>query len=228
MFRRLIIPTFLSLCAIASSLKAYSPCTGKVDLGPVYVHLDILESGKTVKTLEMGGVRGDMSLMVWPGTGFCIKPCVLYASGCGELFTGGCAVGHCTPITEWFILTPLVGCNYTSMHTQINIPMLQLRHVRERFRSVSPFIELDVTVKLAQGLRFYGTFQYAWSRTHTFLRHVTHSKSRSAGPAYGGMLEYDLNDKWSINIGGAYNITLTKEKHGLRGAGAKIGFVRWF
>jgi hypothetical protein len=37
---------------------------GKVDAGPTYVHIDVLESGHTIKRLEMGGVKADSSIVV--------------------------------------------------------------------------------------------------------------------------------------------------------------------
>jgi hypothetical protein len=42
------------------------------------------------------------------------------------------------------------------------------------------------------------------------------------------MLETDINDCWSVNIGGAYNISLSHEKHGLRAYGGRLALAYWF
>ena len=54
------------------------------------------------------------------------------------------------------------------------------------------------------------------------------TKSKPKGSNYGVMIEHDLNDRWSINLGGAYNTSLTKEKHGIRGYGGRLGCAYWF
>jgi long-subunit fatty acid transport protein len=76
------------------------------------------------------------------------------------------------------------------------------------------------------------TYQYAWSRTHTKLTHehnkLVSEKSHSCGPNYTLGVEYYVDDHWAINCGIGYNISLSKEKHGLRGKGAKLGVAYYF
>lgn len=202
---------------------------GKVDVGPAYVHIDVLESGKTVKTLNMAAVRADASYLIKEGSGLCIKPYVLYASGGGELFNGGLGLGYCWPVNDRLIVTPLIGCAYTYMHTHIHVEMQGHKfRFKEKFRSYSPYVGAEATWKIADGWRVCFMIQYAWSRTRTVINKLIKAKSHSKGPSYSAMLEYDINDQWSVNIGGAYNITLSHERHGLRGAGVKLGIARWF
>ena len=56
-----------------------SEVKGKVDIGPAFIHLDILESGRTIDRLDMMGVRADFSYFIHRG--LYIKPTVLYGNG---------------------------------------------------------------------------------------------------------------------------------------------------
>jgi hypothetical protein len=201
-------------------------CFGKVDAGPTFIHVDVLEFNKTVKKLDMGGVKADASIQLWKG--IYLKPCVIYGNGQGEIISSGLGIGHYTPIIDKLYLTPIVGASYTQLQTTINLDMLGLRHLKERFRSLSPYLALEISYCFCPGFRICAQYQYAWSRTHTTIKHLTHSKSHSRGSNYSAMIEYDLNQKWSVNFGGAYNESLTREKHGLRAYGFKTGLAYWF
>ncbi len=202
-------------------------CRGKIDVGPAFVHLDVLEHEKTVKGIDMPAVRADATFLIWKGVA--LKPVILYGSNEGNLVAGGIGLGHCTPLTDNLLITPSFGCNFSHLHTFINLPQLGLRHLKEKFRSVSPYIQLEGSYTFAACWRICLSVQYAWSRTHVFIKEITHhGKGHSKGPCYSFLLERDLNDRWSINFGGTYNISLDKEKHGLRAYGFKIGICRWF
>ncbi len=71
-------------------------------------------------------------------------------------------------------------------------------------------------------------YQYVWSRTITRIKGFKDTKSSPKGSNYSVMIESDINEKWSVNLGAAYNTSLTKEKHGLRGYGVRWGFAYWF
>lgn len=203
-------------------------CRGKIDAGPAYLHIDILESGHTVKKLDMIGFKADGAVLIT--NGLYLKPNVLFGGGQGQgtLFSGSLGLVQCVPFKERWLFSPGAGFTFTNLTTTTNIPALDLHHLRERFRSIAPYLSLEATFKICQGLRISAAIQYSWSRTHTKIAHLFKSKSHSKGPNYGLLLERDFNDEWSINLGFGYNISLSKEKHGLRGYGAKIGIVRWF
>ena len=58
-----------SLISLTLPLFAYSDhCGGKVDLGPVFVHIDVLESGHTIKKLDMGGFKINGTINTDTGT----------------------------------------------------------------------------------------------------------------------------------------------------------------
>jgi len=203
---------------------------GKVDVGAAFIHLDILESGHTVKTIDMPAIRADANYCFWKG--FYIKPTVLYGNGGskkGGIFTGGLGLGHYTPLNSCFAVAPSIGIQYTHIWTRVDFPFFALENLQEKFKSWSPYLALELYYTFTPGWRLSGSYQYAWSRTKTTIEHIVkNSKSKADGPNYGILLEHDLNDQWSLNLGAAYNISLSKEKHGIRASGVKFGVARWF
>jgi hypothetical protein len=220
--------TFMAILSILSFVKdsLYADVKGKLDLGPTYAHIDILESGHTVRTMDLPAIKGEANINFYKG--FCLKPNFLYGSNKGYLFNAGIGLGYFIPLDDHISITPSVGWSFTDLRTTINLPIFNLRHLKERFRSNSPYIGVEVTYRFSPCLRATAAYQYAWSRTHTIIKHLASTHSHTEGPNYSFMVERDINSKWSVYIGGAYNISLTKEKHGLRAYGAKIGIVRWF
>lgn len=201
---------------------------GKIDVGPAFMHVDILESGRTVKRMDMWGNRVDLSLFIYKG--LYIKPVFLYGNGGsakGGLFSASTSVGYCLPINEKLLVSPSVGYMYNHLWTRIDLgPM---KNLRENFKSWAPFVAFDVYYTFIPTWRVGVGLQYSWSRTSTTIKNVVKNvKSTPEGFTYNFLLEHDLNDKWSVNLGVAYNLSLTKEKHGLRGTGIKLGVVRWF
>ena len=206
----------------------HGECLCKVDIGPAYVHLDVLNEKKTVKKLDMPAIRGDLSLVI--GRGWCLKPTALYGKGdSGELQTYGICAGRCLPIFECIIVTPQIGVTYTRLATSIHLASIKFH---ERMRSLSPYAGAEVILKFAKDWRLCLSAQYAWSRSKTKIKkfpfELPHPIEHSDGPNYGILLEYDINHDWSVNIGAAYNETLSKEDNGIRARGAKIGIARWF
>lgn len=227
MIRNLLI--FLTSCMIFQSKWVESSCCGKVDIGPVYVNLDLLESGKTERTLDMYGVKGDATILVWNGV--CLKPAFLWAQGGGELATGGIGLGHCTPIpwVEGLMITPSAGAAWGYVSSHRDFEEIGLKNVRERFRSVSGYLCLDVCYTFLEKWTLMASYQYAWSNTHTKLgNNLISVKSNCSGPSYAIAIEYSLSKCWAINLGGAYNTSLTKEKEGIRGKGLKLGMAYYF
>lgn len=206
--------------------KLHADVCGKVDIGAVYAHVDVLESGHTVKSIDMGGIKLDGNIVVWKGV--CLKPSFLYADHQGQLLSGAIGVGHYTPLNEKFSLTPSVGCLWTQLKTHIDFAEYGLFNLKERFRSVSPYLALEAAYCFGQGWRLCGMYQYAWSHTHTKIASFPKDKSDAQGPNYSLMIEKDLNENWSVSLGGAYNISLSKERHGLRGYGLRLATAYWF
>ena len=202
-------------------------------------------SGLVVKpTFLFGGGRNDNEVATGGfGVGFTI-PLSEVVSINPVLGGFGCKI----PCVN-FSITPLVGCNWGYLRSTFKYPHPMTDalgiapRVRERFRSQSPYVGFEASWTFRPTWRVVFCYQYAWSRTHTQLRLAgidpadlpiglkkedTNSRSRTQGSNISGMIEHDLNDSWSVNLGAAYNNSLSKEKHGLRGWGVKLGVAYWF
>lgn len=225
---------FLIACLLLMTSQAQAElnweCRGKVDVGPALLRIDVLEHNKTVERINMGAIRGDANILLFGGCGFCLKPSIIYGRGRhhSELTSGAIGVGYCFPIGDGATVTPSVGCTFTDLSTHIDIPAVLLKDIKETFRSIAPYVCVEMTYRIVKGFRVSGMVQYAWSRTHTKLKGLLDSHSNAKGPNFAAMIEYDITDCWSVNLGAAYNLSLTKEKHGLRAFGAKLGVVYWF
>lgn len=219
--------SFLSfLLTLFASKYLLGDCRGKVDVAPAYVHLDVLNFGKTVKTMDMPAVKVDSNYLIYKG--LCIKPGFLYGYNRGSLLTAGAGLGYSIPIKSW-CFTPAIGVNYTQVKTTIPLDFGGLKiKASEKFRSWSPYIALEVFYKIVEGWRIGVQVQYAWSRSHTTIKDFGSDKSNAKGPNYSLLIERDFCEHWSLNLGFAYNVSLTREKHGLRGYGTKLGLARWF
>lgn len=208
----------------------------KVDVSFAIADLDILESGKTIETLHMKGVKADAYFILWKG--ICLKPGLILLGADGQFSSYSIAVGQYIPFKERFYLLPNVGVTWSYLRTKVDIPTPfgVLEDLNEHFRSISPFVGLEFSWKMADKWYLNAVYQYAWSRTHTNINAPgigeivpeDSQKSKSDGPNYGLGLEYSMNDSWSITLGAGYNITLSHEKHGIRGKGAKLGVSYYF
>jgi hypothetical protein len=253
---------FLLSFFVLSAGTAAGECCGKLDAGLAYVRVDVLESGRTVHTMDMFAVRADGAYRIC--LGLCAKPSFLYAKSSGDqqLITGALGFGFCVPVVKRFTITPGVGLGLGYMSAEFNkslfIPTLSASnlysfsdgitiplHIKEKFHSYSPYVFLEATYNFIENARICVNVQYAWSHTHTlfkvhnaidsmggpgfdFLNGWKHSKSKTEGFNYSALIERDFGDNWSINVGGAYSVSLSKEKHGLRAMGCKVGLAKWY
>lgn len=208
---------------------AFAECHGKADVGPAFVSLDIIESGRTIETIDMVGARADATILVWKG--FCLKPTVTLAKnrGDGRLATGGIGIGHYIPVNDQICVLPSVGIIFTEIKTHVDFDLgLGKMRFKEKFRSKSPYVGLEVSYTLCNCWKFTAVAQYAWSRTYTKIDPILFAKDHSNGPNFGLLIDYMINDSWSVNVGAGYNSSLSKEKHGIRGKGAKAALAYWF
>lgn len=247
MTRQNLFSTFLFTLAIFvfGDIKTVEgQCSAKLDLGIAYVHLDNLTNGHTTHSADLAALRADVNLKLFKG--LIVKPTVLYGASNpfhvnseDSLFASAITVGHCVPITEKFMVQPNVGYTYTRMKTIFNgstttvdpflgVIDIHFHGIKQSFRSNGPSVGIEGYYFFTPSFRASVSFQYIWSKTDAEIQGLFNDKSHTQGPSYSGMLEYDINECWSVNVGAAYNISLTKEKHGLRVAGAKVGIARWF
>lgn len=232
----------LSLLAACTSLLSTTfmgafelPClpnTGKVDLAPVYIHMDILEHAHTVDKVDMWGGRLDLSYLFWGGWTVKNSNNAVWGDESSRLYTTSLGLGYTVPLAEGFYITPYAGCGYSYFRVNTKLPAffnfgdVRFKHT---YRTWSPYIAMDVNYTIGCGWRVGATIQYAWANTQTSIGQLVHNQhTKGAGFAYAGYVEKDILENLSINIGVGYNNSLTKEKHGLRAYGAKAGLAYWF
>jgi len=234
---KLFLFVFVLCSTTYSAPVLHAEFKGKVDVSPTYIHIDVLESGKTRHRMDMPAIKVDSAVFFSDG-GWCLKPNLLYGANKGDIFSTGLGFGHYTPLTEWFALTPVIGAIYSELHTttQLSHPVLGKVKSKEAFASVSGYIAMEANINFSADFRCAAVYQYSWSKSHTKLKldlppsipNIITSNDHTQGSSYSFMIEKDLTKQWSINVGAAYNVGLSKEKHGLRAYGAKLGLAYWF
>lgn len=217
---------------------------GRVDAGPIYVHLDVLEHGKSIDKLDMEGFRADGYFQIYSGLIF--KPAFAIAGGRGEYYSGTTAIGfyipmcELTPFLDGLSFLPQVGWTGSRLKTHVNLPVPQaaivIPGVLEIFRSTTVFVGLEGTYQLLSNVSISGSLLYGWSKTDTTLqKEVTplgpldvKAPSNTKGFSYSAMVDYQFTDHWSVNLAGVYNLMLSKENHGIRASGVRLGLgYRW-
>ncbi len=207
------------------------PCRGKIDIGPAYVHIDLLDSGVTRHRMDLAAAKGDINYRFWKC--LLIKTTFIYGHGhhknriCNE----GVGLGVYIPIRKGFTIAPSAGVIWGNLKTtyKVDLPNVPVPiPVEEKFYSSSPYLGLEVSYTFIPSWRIVLNYQYSWSHTRTTIKPLLKEKSHSQGSNYSALLECDLNQHWSVNVGAAYNVSLTKEKHGLRAYGCKAGVAYWF
>lgn len=207
-------------------------CRGKVDVGPTWIRIDVLQSGKTVDTIDMGAIKVDSTIVM--AQGFCFKPGLMVGHGDGDIATASLGLGYYIPVGYFFPscegLTIIPGgglaYSYFKMHVDYGFP--DNSKLKQIFRSYSPFIGIEVCYRITEKLTLLGMAQYAWAKTRTTIERIGSENSHSEGPNYSLGVDYSFNENWSVTAGGGYNISLSKEKHGLRAMGAKLGIAYYF
>lgn len=205
---------------------------GKVEVAPAYLHLDIIEGNHTRSQLDMAAIRSDAVVII--GEGWNVRPNIMWGKNGGEFFTTGIGFGRCIPFREKFIFTPLVGVTYSQLLTSLRLtfPDIGTLTWNERFEATAPWVGLEACYIITPCWRLTGQAQYAWSRSHTVIKHngteIVNAHDDSQGPNFGLLLEHDLNKNWSVNVGMGWNLSLSRDKNGIRGRGTKVGLVRWF
>jgi hypothetical protein len=234
---RFTTPIFFLMLFALAKVSGAECCYGRLDVGPAYVRMDILESGKTQRTLDLYAVRADATLLIYKG--LCLKPWFLGADGKANLNSAGIGIGYCIPLHMLglscypsdlcIIVTPSIGYTQTRFNSRVPIEFFgQELQFREKFISHGVYGCLEICWTFWEKWRLSGQFTYTWSHVKTTIRPLFTSHDHTSGPNYAISLERDILDCLSINIGAAYNISLSKERHGLRGTGVKLGLAYWF
>ena len=224
MFSKILTSLLISFFLLQASLTALS--IARIDTGPAYLKIDLLEKEKIRKTIRLNAFKFDGSIGI--GKGFCLKPSFLYADKKTYISTYSLGLGYNLTFIPMFCFTPHVGVSRTSFKTPIHIPEYTLAPLKECFLSYGKYIGLDITWNIIPGLRMYGGFQYIWSRVKTTVKPLFISHNNTEGPSYGLVIEKDLGTNFSLSLSYGYNLSLSEEKHGLKGQGVKFGCVYWY
>lgn len=227
-----------TLLAAGGSLSA--GLHGRFDLAPVVMDVKVQEQGHTIKTLDMVGARADATLQVVEGYGFVLKPFFMSASGGGDLIQGGINVGHYTPISEKISVTPIIGWSGSRLNTNLSREFYKqtmfVSSARERFHASSLNLGLEVAYAFTPSWILTGIYQYGFARTNTRITmnipymgdKTFYSKGHSQGSNAALVLDYYVTQNWIISAGAAYNNSLSKEKHGLKAFGGKLGIGYYY
>ena len=220
-----------SLCCTAPFFQTDAFLSGKVDIGATYLDIDYLNSGNTIKRDHLAGVKADATVQIIGG--FLAKASGIWGkSDDGKLASAAFALGHYFPVAPGLAVIPSLGVNFSYLTTLIDLELsdapIVLEDLRERFRSVSPYLGLDVCYTFFKKWTFLFGYQYAWSYTHTKISNLVSDSSHCFGSNYTVGIEYSICKNLAVNFGVGYNVSLTKEKHGIRGKGCKLGIACYF
>lgn len=217
----------ISVVAAASLCPFMAHAKSKVDVGPVYINMHVLNYGKTTEILNMGGARADATLQLLPDhpwlCGVILKPTVTFAEGDGSYWCTGLGIGQCLPVTDTVTVAGVVGVLYSSLTTHTDLPMFGLEDLRQKTTGTTPYVGFEVYYTPNDCWMFSGSVQYGWSNTRTTLQDIGFSENDCKGPSYSLMVDYYFTPCWSVNLAGGYNRMLSQEKHGFRATGLRLG-----
>jgi len=212
-----------------ASVSLSAEVKGRVEAAPIYMHLDVVQSGKTNHKVDMVGVRTDGTIVPFERVGFCLKP--YYFAGWNKnsshLYQYGIGFGHYTPVNETITIIPIVGVSASRLQTFFDSAFLG-PHLKERFRSRSLYLAGELIYKFNECFYVTGVYQYAWARTETDIDVIGTSKGNSQGSNYAVVIDYYVKNNVSIATAFGYTNSLSKEKHGLKGYGIKCGIAYLF
>ncbi len=216
-----------SLTAGMVMCTSFVHARNKIDVGPVYINMHVLNYGKTTQILNMGGIRADSTLQPFADhawlKGILVKPTITFAEGDGSYFNTGLGLGQCVPVTDTLTFSAVVGVIYSSLKTHTDLPDFGLSHLRQKTTGTTPYIGLEAYYKPCDDWLFSGSIQYGWSSSRTNLQDIGFSEGSSKGPSYSLMADYYLTCCWSVNAAVGYNRMLSQEQHGFRALGARLG-----
>lgn len=220
---------------IACSIQLQGELKGKADLGLAYVHLETIVQNRTFSKTDLLALRFDGNLYTDQGwaTKLSVLQSVLDMDSTGEdATTAQIAVGRYLPVTSNFILFPQIGLSWSNITTDLEIPTSF--PVYRESRATGYFLGCEGCYSFTKCMRLCGQFVWGWTDIDSkFIEkqsNITFDRidSTGSGPILSAMFEYDLNNKWSLNIAGAYNLSWDDDNNGLRAWGGKAGIAYWF
>jgi len=220
----------LLLCLLSLSYPLLAQPKGKIDAGPTYLNVGVYLNGTKVKTSHFYGGSATGTLLPFYGLccdtqlldGIVLKPRLLVAGGDGDIWNTGLGIGYYIPLGD-FSLIPQFGASKGGLRTSAPDVILG-PDVTQHSKSWSSFVGLDLSYTYCDWM-FSVSYQYAWSHTRTsydVLPGLAFNE-KADGSNVAVQVDYFFNPCWSINAAAAYNESLSKENHGLKIYGFRLG-----
>jgi predicted porin len=214
----------LCVLSLFASSAAYAEIKGKVEFGPTWINSEMTDSGPKSRNLNVKGFGANGTVAIWKG--LCLKPLVNWAEGKSQTYwSTGLGVGFAVPFMEKWLVIPHVGTSYTSLKFRRDLPIPGGNNLDQKMKSRSQYVGSDLSYKITDKLSITGSVQYAWVSTYTTISSpfVPANRAESRGFNYFGMVDYYINDNWSLNLAGAIMKSKTKERYGSDGMGVRVG-----
>ncbi len=243
MVRTLFSLFSLSLAALGA-LPEIKPC-GRVDVGPVYVQVQVLEDGSKMQEINLFGGRVDASILPFKDSGFAIKPTATASRGDGEFYTYGVGLGYYIPFFKCCYFVPVAGLGWTNLSTTVDLTFptglqppfpgeVLVRDIDERFRSDSRYLGFELMCQFRESIYTTFIYQYAWADGDTRLRDdffpggEVVSKGKTSGANFAVSIDYYFTKCFSTSIAAGVNNSLDENRFGIRAYGVKLSVGYYF
>lgn len=223
---RLLLILILPFLLFSNECEECNRCKGKIDVAPTYLRMTFVNDGLKTEEYDLKGGRAALDYFLWKALLFRGTAIGAWDGANFHMYTAG--LGLCLPYKQFFF-TPTAGVTMSYFKDYNRIPVTSeiIIDAKTTFKSMGPYVGLDIQWCLCDTWRIGGGFQYSWSYTHTKIENIMRSTEHSAGPSWSFIVEHDLNKKWSVNLGGAINRSLNHERNGIKGQGVKLGLTYW-
>jgi len=200
---------------------------GKIDVGPIYLRMDIENNGVRTEVLKSVGFRANASIQAWEG--LILKPSFMTAGGEANLIAGGFGVGWYVPVADWLSVTPTIAYSISDMDFDVNLPQYGVEVSNQNFYSYGFSSGVDIGITPCKTVFISLGVMYAWPTTETTIDALIidgqsfKSTTSSKGPIYAAQVDYYFDETWSVNVAYGYQLSMAKEKNSMTAAGWRIG-----
>ncbi len=225
---------------------------GKVDFGPAYMHIDFERNNVTTNHLDLYGMQGNVSVMVWKG--LTIRTQGLYGRNDGMASNLGLGIGWIIPIEIRdckFYMEPHYDHSWGYIRAMSPAPtevaMLFPSQMKQGMHNKTHAVGMDLIYGTKnKKWTFTQGVAYGWTRTrNTFdsaeieaglasmnpliagtaaaLKNADGTRVESRGFNFTTMVDYWFNDNWALAAAVAVQTSNGKEKNSSLAYGGRIG-----
>jgi hypothetical protein len=216
---------------------------GKLELGPAYMHIDMLSDGVIRNKLDLYGMQANASVIVWKGATF--KLGGIYGRNDGQVNSLSFAAGWTIPLEVYgwkFYITPNGGytIGYLRGNTDLDARFIPLNGIRvkQAFHNKTPFVGIDITSVISEKWTTTTVIQYGWTRSKVTWDNpavmgvsmipANGQTTESRGFNLGSVVDYWVTENWSINLAVGTQHSRGKEKDATKAFGGRIGVGYYF